>query len=373
MSSKAGAMREIVVVGGGIVGWSAAVALKRRLPALEVTLLPVEPPPDALADRMVPTLPSIVEFHHDVGLTEADTVVRAASGFRLGTRFEGWAPEPESYVHAYGEYGLALGPVPFHQHWLRAAQGSSVPRFDRYSAAAALASSGRFIHPQDGADPLASSFGYGLHIEPPSYCEMMRAFALHLGVRERPGQINGVRLRSIDGFVEALAMEGGEELGGDLFVDASGPAAIIRSAIDPKREDWSKWLPADRILIAEQPGRGEATPLDRCVAEEAGWWWEVKAPSRTSHGLVYSSRHLSEDESARLLRKAAGADPAQAAIALAPGRFGEPWLRNCVAIGDSAIAIEPLEWTNLHLAHSAIDRMVAMMPDRDCNPVELWD
>ncbi|HUG45191.1 MAG TPA: tryptophan 7-halogenase, partial [Sphingomicrobium sp.] len=46
---------------------------------------------------------------------------------------------------------------------------------------------------------------------------------------------------------------------------------------------------------------------------------------------------------------------------------------NCVAIGDSAIAIEPLEWTNLHLAHSAIDRMVAMMPDRDCNPVELWD
>src|SRR4029079_6425022 len=28
---------------------------------------------------------------------------------------------------------------------------------------------------------------------------------------------------------------------------------------------------------------------------------------------------------------------------------------------------------NLHLAHSEIDRIVAMMPDRDCGAVELWD
>jgi len=35
--------------------------------------------------------------------------------------------------------------------------------------------------------------------------------------------------------------------------------------------------------------------------------------------------------------------------------------------------VEPLEWTNLHLAHSAIDRLVTMMPDRDCAAVELWD
>ena len=62
-----------------------------------------------------------------------------------------------------------------------------------------------------------------------------------------------------------------------------------------------------------------------------------------------------------------------AAIELHPGRLAEPWLRNCVAIGDASVAIEPLEWTNLHLALSAIDRIIAMMPDRDCSAVELWD
>ncbi len=35
--------------------------------------------------------------------------------------------------------------------------------------------------------------------------------------------------------------------------------------------------------------------------------------------------------------------------------------------------MEPLEWTNLHLAHGAIDRLVALMPDREFSPVELWD
>jgi tryptophan halogenase len=37
------------------------------------------------------------------------------------------------------------------------------------------------------------------------------------------------------------------------------------------------------------------------------------------------------------------------------------------------VAMEPLEWGNLHLAHSGIDRIVSMMPDRDCGAVELWD
>ena len=32
-------IRSVAVVGGGIVGWSAAVALRRRVPRLEVTIL----------------------------------------------------------------------------------------------------------------------------------------------------------------------------------------------------------------------------------------------------------------------------------------------------------------------------------------------
>ena len=88
---RTGAISSVVVAGGGIVGWSAAAALKRQLPMLDVTIVAIEPPPDALADRLSGTLPSIAGFHDDLGLTDTDTVAGAKSSPRLGTRFEGWA------------------------------------------------------------------------------------------------------------------------------------------------------------------------------------------------------------------------------------------------------------------------------------------
>jgi tryptophan halogenase len=33
--------------------------------------------------------------------------------------------------------------------------------------------------------------------------------------------------------------------------------------------------------------------------------------------------------------------------------------------------VEPLEWTNLHLAHNQIDRLISMMPGTECADVEL--
>src|SRR5256885_16480830 len=85
------AIRSVAVAGGGIVGWSAAAALKRRLPQLSVSVVAVPPAANALADRIACTLPSIVDFHRDLGLTEADTVVRAGSGYRLRPRLRGRA------------------------------------------------------------------------------------------------------------------------------------------------------------------------------------------------------------------------------------------------------------------------------------------
>ena len=370
---RAPAIASIVIAGGGIVGWSAAAALSRRLPAVAVTVVPVAPAPDALADRMAGTLPSLLEFHDDIGLSEADAVVRAASGYRLGTRFEGWADGMAPYVHAYSAYGRPFGTASFHHHWVRAAKAGAAAPFDAFSPAATMAGEGRFVHPQADAQSPLARFGYGLQIDPQRYRAMMRAYALHLGATERPGTIAGLSLRGSDGFIEALRLENGSELKADLFVDATGPRSLLRGQLDEAWEDWSRWLPCDRLLLAEAAPPAAPPPLDRAVAHSAGWRWEAASPARTSHGLVYASEHLSDSRAERVFRNAAAVDPAEPAIQLRAGRRPEPWLRNCVAIGDSAVAVEPLEWTNLHLAHNAIDRLISMMPDRDCSAVELWD
>jgi len=365
-------MRDVVVVGGGLLGWSAAAALRRKIPALRVTVIALPPPADALAERIGSTLPSIIEFHRDLGMSDGDALLRANCSFRLGTEYDGWTSDRPAYVHAYDRYGQGIGTASFHIHWLRQAKLGTAAPFDAFSPAAQLARAGRFILPdEDPASPFAH-YEYGLALDPVHYPQMMRAYALHLGAVERPGALKGVNLRGEDGFIESLALDDGGTLPADLFVDCTGPRALLRNQIDSAFEDWSKWLPCDRLLFADTAPAADPSPLDRCIAHVAGWRWVAQSSSRTSHGFAYASGEISDDKAARTLRGHAGADP-QAPVAILQGRRPEPWLRNCVALGDAATMVEPLEWTNLHLAHSAIDRLVAMMPDRDCAPVELWD
>ena len=373
MAKGAQPVREVAIAGGGIVAWSAAAALKRRIPALIVTVVAIPPPPDALADRIGTTLPSILEFHHDIGISEADVLGRIGCSYRLGTRFEGWTEPSGAYVHAYGDYGGPLGTTSFHLHWVRAAKAHQVDPFDSFSPVAAMGRAGRFVHPQgDPGSPLGA-FGYALQLDPERYRQMMRAYALHLGVGERQGPIAEVRIDGETGFIDSLRLGDGSEVRAHLFVDCTGPAATLRSALDEHFEDWGSWLLCDRLLFAEALPPAQLPSLDRVVALPSAWRWESASPFRTAHGLAFASPILGDSKAARVLQTNAGVEAEAPPVALRQGRRPDPWRHNCVAIGDSAVAIEPLEWTNLHLAHSMIDRLVAKMPDRDFSAVELWD
>jgi tryptophan halogenase len=352
----------VAVVGGEIVGWTVAAALKRHLPYLQVTVVPADSSGEDPANRLASTLPSISAFHEDIGLTDADTIVRAGSSIRLGTRFIGWAPEGAETLHVYGDYGQAAEGTAFHQLWLRA--GSAAGPFSDYSLAAAMARENRFATAPEG--PL-SEVQFGLQIDPKVYGEMMSAYAEHLGVQQSRTQFADVRLDLTVGHIAAAILTDGSEVVADLYVDCTGPRALVRSALDHEVADWSKWLPCDEILVAEGPAPDRLPIVDEVVALESGWRWEAKSPRRTGAGVCYSTRHSERAEASAQIEGYA----VEQTLTLRQGCRPSPWLRNCVAVGASAFQIEPLEWTNLHLVHSAADRIVSMMPGRDCTPVEL--
>ncbi|MBP2278713.1 tryptophan halogenase family protein [Sphingomonas sp. PL20] len=358
-------LRRVLVAGGGITAWCAAAALKRRAPFLEVTLLAVAPSPDALADRIACTLPSLLGFHGDLGIGAEDGIVRTGAGYRLGTLFSGWATGLPDYVHAYGGYGRAFGATAFHLHWLRALRDGQSDAFDRYSPAAMLARAGRFM-PATPETPFANH-EYGLTLDMRRHATMLRAFALHVGVREMCGDIARVDVDS-RGIVERVSCTDGTALTADLYIDATGPEARLRGAIDAARDAWSAWLPCDRVLLAESVMPVEPTVLTTVTAHTAGWRWT----SGVQSGLTYAASHLSDAKAERILRNASGATP-EAPIRVRPGTRRTPWRGNCVAIGDAATEVEPLEWCNLHLALSAIDRLVAMLPGAAPTPVETAD
>ncbi|WP_114951239.1 tryptophan 7-halogenase [Sphingosinicella terrae] len=346
------AIRSICVVGTGIVGLSAGLAFARALPGIEVTLIESPADPAALADRSPATLPTIHLFHAAIGLDELDLIRSEIARHRLGVRFEGWPPGKPAWSHVFGDHGLPVDRIPFHQLWRRLEAAGKARPYHLYSAAGALAEAGKFVHPsEDPASPF-SHFLYGLSLDPQAYRRRLAEAAAGLPRFAATGW--QVEPRA-DGGMAALALDGGQRVEADLFVDCTGPKAGLLTAVGARFEPWDQWLPGGRIVFTEAASAAPL-PVDLIRAGSDGWTAEYRLPSRTLHLSMH-------DFSAP--------DGERAGAAFRPGRRPEPWIRNVLALGDAAVALDPLHGAPLHLAQAMILRAIDLLPGRDCHPLEI--
>jgi len=352
MSGEARAIRSVCVVGAGIVGLSAALAFARALPGVQVTILEVPADPAALADRLPGSLPTIHRFHAAIGLDELDLVRAGIATHLLGSRFEQWSAGGEAWHHVFDSYGKPAGDAPFHAVWQRVRESGPALAFDSFSGAAQLAASGKFVHPSPDSQSPLGNFLYALRLHPNRYRARLHMAAA--GLETVQGELAAIERRA-DGGVEALLLADGRRVEADLYLDCAGPTAPLLSTLDPGFEDWSEWLPCDRLVLSEE-GEEEPSSRDSVETTASGWRWRSPLPGRTLVGEAYA---------------AAFGEARPGAMALRCGRRPAPWLRNVLAIGDSAVAVDPLHATNLHLAHNAILRAIELLPGRDCHPLEL--
>lgn len=348
----------VAVAGGGIVALSAALALRRALPQLQVTLVGLAEDEAALADRLPFSLPAIGRFHAAIGLDEPQLIRDGVALHRLGTRYDGWAASRETWHHAFGAAGPRFGGVPFHQLWLLAREEGRAGGFGEYGAAAVLAAADRFVLPEIEADSPLSTHDYALRLDPQLYRARLLAACEAHRIDVVAGAMGAVERRA-DGGLRAIRLGDGRRIEADLFVDCAGPRAPLLSAVSDAFEDWGEWLPCNRVTLGEAPG-GDASPVDTVAALPTGWRFAAPLAARTLTGTVFVAG----------ARPEGGAAEGEA-IAIRPGRRPAPWVANVLAIGDAAVALDPLAGANLHLAQTAILRAIDLMPARDCNPLEL--
>lgn len=355
MTEEARAIRSVCIAGAGPVGLGAALAFARALPMVRVTLIDCGTDPAALADRLCATLPVSRAFHAAAGIRERDLVAAGAATPCLGTRFSGWSAGGEDWTLSFGEHGLAASGVAFHHLWVRAKLAGSAPSFHRCALGAVLGNAGRFVHPRPGSGTPLSRFDYLLRLDAQRYAALLATRLAALPVERMAAQVVAVERRA-DGGIAALLLDGGKRVVADLFIDCSGPAAVIASHLGGACESWSEWLPVDRIALSEAPDQN-AAPLDTMVARSGGW-----------------TRTTPHSDGAQILDAWASALPqakARDGVAILPGRLRQPWTANALALGDAAIVPDPALGLELTLAHMGILRALDLMPGRDCHPVEI--
>ncbi len=363
-------IRRVVIVGGGTAGWMAAAVLIRTMAAhLEVCVVESDAiGPIGVGEATIPQIRNVNTF---LGIEE-DAMLRASGGtFKLAIEFNDWLRLGHSYLHAFGEVGLPLGALPFQHYWLRSRADSAAPDLWAYSLNAAAARGHRMARMERVGQTPIGGIKYAFHFDAKLYGQMLRRYAEQRGATRTEGRVVEVKLRAEDGFIEAVVLESGARIEGDLFVDCSGfRALLIEGALKSGFEDWREWLPCDRAVATTAASAAAVRPFTQATARPAGWQWRIPQQHRSGDGHVYCSEFMSDDEATAILL--AGLEgPALSEphiIRISTGVRRRLWVRNCVAIGLAAGFIEPLESTAIHLAQSGINRLLALFPDAGFDP-----
>lgn len=360
----------VVIAGGGTAGWISAAALAKLLPpSIHITLVES----DAIGTVGVgeATIPQIRRLNGVLGLDE-DAFIAATQGtFKLGIEFSNWGHIGERYLHTFGDPGINLASLSFHQYWLRARMEGSPASLWDYSLHQRAAGAGRFGRLERVGNTSMTGLAYAFHFDAGLYARFLRSRAEAAGVTRIEGRITGVALDGESGRIAHLTLESGEEVAGDLFIDCSGfRGLLIGETLGVGYEDWSRWLPCNRALAVPSSRTGALLPYTKAIAHEAGWQWRIPLQHRTGNGHVFCDAFTSEETAAqRLLENLDGeALDVPRPLRFTTGRRRAFWEKNCVAIGLASGFLEPLESTSIHLIQSNISRLVELFPTRAFEP-----
>ena len=352
-------VRRVVIAGGGTAGWMTAACLGKTLgKGLDIRL--VESDEIGTVGVGEATIPTLLTFHELCGVNEQEFMAETQAVFKLGIKFENWREVGHDYIHSFGLTGKDHWTAGFQHFWLKGRDRKLAREYREYCLELRAAEESRFAHlPRAGMN-------YAFHMDATLYAKYLRKLSTGHGVQRIEGKIAEV-LRHPDGDIAALKLTDGSLLEADLFVDCTGMRALLLGdTLGVKLEDWSHWLPCDRAVALQTQSVRPAVPYVRSIAHPFGWQWQIPLQHRVGNGMVYSSRHVSDDEAlATLLKNVQGEVLTKPRVIPFKACQRETvWERNCVAIGLSSGFLEPLESTSIHLIQRGVIRLLQLFPNQ---------
>jgi len=367
-------IRDVVIVGGGTAGWMAAAALAKHLAPMKIRIRLVESEAIATVGVGEATVPPIMDFIRQLGIAEDELVGAIRATFKLGIAYRDWTRPGDFYFHPFGPTSAGMGAVSFPAYWLKMFLAGKAARLEEYSVQAVAAAQNKFMRPVHAPNTPLNKITYALHFDASLFAAYLSRFAQARGVERIAGTVCAVLLRSEDGFIESMTLDNGQTLAADLFIDCSGfGARLIGEALDVGFDDWSRWLPCDRAMVAHSAPAANPAPYTLVIARPAGWQWRIPLQHRTGNGHVYCSGFMDDDSARDLLLESLDDTRVTEPMALrfTPGRRRKAWAKNCVALGLACGFLEPLEATSIHLIQRGIAMLLKFFPDRQFESADI--
>lgn len=356
----ADAIRSVGVIGGGTAGYLTALALRKQLPHLDVTVVESSSVPVIGVGEA--TIPAIVEFlHATCGIDIVDFYQKVRPTWKLGIKFH-WGPGPDVYFNAPFDWHAnsvgVLGSLEF--------EGT----INSFTLQSVLMDRGKgpIVQLPDGSVvSLLRSMPVAYHLENRRFVRYLREKAVSEGVGRLDRLVESVHLTEDRDGVASLKTREGDSLAFDLYVDCTGfSSLLLERAMGVPFTSWESSLPTDRALVFDLPLEGAPTvpePFTSAITMDHGWAWKIPVEELNHMGYVYSSA-FSDEEQAReeVLETFPDAKPSRV-VRFRSGRHEKAWVGNVVAIGNSYAFVEPLQSTGVAMILAAIHGLIRAFPE----------
>jgi len=331
------AIRDVLVLGGGTAGFLAALSLRRRCPELRVRVL--QSSKLGIIGVGEGSLRQLPGFLHDyLGIDAQRFFEEVTPTWKLGIRFK-WGRGDFNYsfapqldvVHPHPDLPRPFGFYCFDE------------MEDHCVASVLMRNDFVYLRDKHGRPDIGDDYGY--HLDNRKFASFLERYALEQGVTIVDDLVTDVRLG--EHGVEALALESGETIRADLFVDCSGFASLLLGkSLGEPFIDYRSSLFCDRAIIGGWDRTDEPIhPYTTSETMDAGWSWQIEHEERINRGYVFASDFISDDEAQAEFRRKNPAVGDTGLVKFRAGRYRNAWVDNVVAVGNSAGFVEPLEAT----------------------------
>jgi tryptophan halogenase len=332
--------KNLLVLGSGSAGLMAALAVRRKLPAVQVRIL--RSPDIGIIGVGESTTPNLSVFLFEyLGIRRRRFHQLAQPTWKLGIHFL-WGPRESFDFSFQQQLDARLSDLP------RPMGFYCDDDFTNLGATTACMAAGRaFLRRKDGNGPDIQDTN-AFHLENEKFVKCLETVALEQGIEFIDGRMNGAE-RGPQG-ISAVLLEDGRRIAADFFIDASGfRSELLGRELQEPFVDYASSLFNDRAILGGWERTHEPIhPYTTAETMDAGWSWRIDHEKRINRGYVYSSNHISDEQArAEFARKNPKAEIADRVLKYRSGHYRRTWVDNVMAIGNSSGFVEPLEATAL--------------------------
>lgn len=343
-------IKNIVICGNGLAGALSALAISKALPkTTKLTLI------DTLCTHEKDifygniTSASTYAFLLNLGISEIEVLTQTNTSFSLGTHYNNWGEEKNTWYQCQHQPLPVLQGVMFHHYLTRiSAKDQDYSEIGPYIMSVCAAKNGVFAHPsQDPKSPL-KNIEYGYHFQPKELRKLINKKLDGLNIKIEKGSIETAD--KSDGKIRSLRLSSGATISGDFFIDCTDGNSKINEKMSMLGN--SQTLEAAEHTV---PSNQISDACRRVHGSFDNWTSKIFLQDKLHTLNITNVSDKIDRESKYLTSNSKG-------TIVKTGFVEKPWRQNCLRLGLSAAILSPITPAPIMLLLKDIERMLELIP-----------